>query len=248
MISYLRMVQVEFFKSKRSFIWIIVFIAPLVMIFYGASNYVKFQEVLVHQHEHAWVKLYVQIVIWYSILLYPMSIGVLGVLLSRTEHAENTWKYILALPYHRNTVYLSKLANLLVMTGISISFFSIGILLCGFILNVPGSVPYTIILGNTFLGWVTSWPILSIQLWLSIRFSGVGIPMAISAITSIIGVIVTNSQYAKFYIWSYPALSMLPKGEGFDTESSLFIFVVSIFLFFMTNLIAIFDFVKRDIA
>ncbi|MEI3601145.1 ABC transporter permease [Oceanobacillus sp. AG] len=245
--AYFRMVNVEIFKLKRSFIWLIIIIAPLAMILNGSSNFIRFQDMLTKGDDAAWLKLYVQIVIWFGILLYPMSIGVLSILISRTEHAENSWKYLLALPFHRSTIYLAKLTNLMLLTGISILFLSFGIYLSGEIIGVQGSVPYTLIFGNTLVGWVASWPIISIQLWLSIRFSGIGIPMGISAITAIIGVIVTNSQYAKLYIWSYPALSMLPKGEGFDTFSSLSIMVISSILFIIFTVVSISDFKKRDI-
>ncbi|MFC4767344.1 ABC transporter permease [Effusibacillus consociatus] len=246
MIRFIRALKVEFFKLKRSFAWWFVILAPLLMVLNGASNFNRFQSLFL-AGGGAWLKLQVQIVLWYSILLLPLSIGVLSMLLNRMEHSENSWKHLLALPIPRSIVYLAKLTNQLILTGISLLILAIGIFVSGFMLGISDPVPYSSILKGIVTGWVACWPIVAIQFWLSIRFPGIGVPMGFSAATAISGVLLTQSKYGKFYLWSYPALSMLPSDQGIQVLTSIYLFVVSLGMFVVCTSFGLWEFNGRDI-
>ncbi|WP_028594392.1 ABC transporter permease [Paenibacillus assamensis] len=245
--TYVRVLRVEFFKLRRSLVWLVVILAPVIMVLNGDMNFMRFESVLVKEEGTAWLKLYVQIVLWYSILLLPMSIGILGILMSRTEHADGSWKYLLSLPIPKSVIYMAKMTVLILLTGVSILLLLLGVFVSGKWLGIEEGFPYSVILVKGLLGWLMCWPIIAIQQWLSIRYPGIGIPMGISAATAIAGVLITNSQYAGYYLWSYPALNMLPSGEGFDVLSIGSSVGIAIPLFIVLAGLGLWSFIRRDV-
>ncbi|WP_026584790.1 ABC transporter permease [Bacillus sp. J33] len=205
--------MMELMKLKRSYVWLLMCAAPLLMVTFGAYNFVRYQDVFLQGNAVPWEKLLGQIVTFYGLLLLPLSIAVMAVWLARIEHSENNWKYLFTLPMHLKSIYIAKTIIHIGFVGLSMFILYVGTIGAAIIVGV-GNIPYGTMAVNTLICWVTCLPILALQMILSIRFPNIGVPVGISLAASITSVVITNSAYGKYYFWSLPSLTLIPNSGG----------------------------------
>ncbi|WP_257349947.1 ABC transporter permease [Pseudalkalibacillus decolorationis] len=228
--DFINVLKMEFLKLKRSYVWLLMCVAPLLMVVFGAYNFVRYQDVFLQGDAVPWQKLLGQIVTFYGLLLLPLSIAVMAVWLARIEHSENNWKHLFTLPLNLKAIYLAKTIIHILLVGISMLILYLGTIIAANIVNV-GDIPLKAMAINSLICWATCLPILALQMLLSIRFSNIGIPVGISLAASITSVVITNSAYGKYYFWSLPSLTLMPNSEGMRNLTIPYSLSVSIIAF-----------------
>ncbi|MBD1383218.1 ABC transporter permease [Metabacillus arenae] len=228
--NFFNVLKMEFLKLKRSYVWLFMIAAPLLMVIFGAYNFVRYQDVFLKGNAVPWEKLLGQIVTFYGLLLLPLSIAVMAVWLSRIEHSENNWKYLFTLPMDLKLIYAAKSIIHILLVGLSMLILYLGTIIAATIVNV-GVIPYQSLAVSTLICWVTCLPILALQMILSIRFPNIGIPVGISLAASIASVVITNTSYGQYYFWSLPSITLLPSSEGTGNVSALYLLSVSLVAF-----------------
>ncbi|MGM0851032.1 MAG: ABC transporter permease [Bacillota bacterium] len=208
-----RVLMMEMMKLKRSYVWLLMCVAPLLMVTFGAYNFVRYQDVFLQGNAVPWEKLLGQIVTFYGLLLLPLSIAVMAVWLARIEHSENNWKYLFTMPVNLKSIYITKTIIHIGLVGLSMVILYIGTIGAAIIVGV-GNIPYGTTAVNVLICWITCLPILALQMILSIRFPNIGMPIGISLAASITSVVITNSAYGKYYFWSLPSLTLIPNSEA----------------------------------
>ena len=243
---FIQILQMEFRKLKRSYSWLLMFTAPLLMVAFGAYNFVRYKDVFLQGNAIPWEKLISQIVTFYGLLLLPLSIGVLAVWLARIEHAENNWKYLLTLPINRTYIYIAKTIIHILLVGLSMIILYVGIIIAGKLVSV-GDIPYQTMFLKILSCWVTCLPLLAIQMILSIRFTNIGIPVGVGLAASIATIIISNSAAGRYYFWSFPYFSLLPNNEKAGSISPVYMMVFSTCVFIIVILMGCFKFRKQEV-
>ena len=240
-----RVLMMELMKLKRSYVWLLMVVAPLLMVTFGTYNFVCYQDIFLRGNAVPWEKLLGQIVTFYGLLLLPLSIAVMAIWLARIEHSENNWKYLFTMPVNLKSIYISKTIIHIGLVGLSLVIFYIGTVGAAIVVDV-GNIPYGTMAVNVLICWITCLPILALQMILSIKFSNIGIPIGVSLAASIISVVITNTVYGKYYFWSLPSLTLIPNSEGLRNLTISYSLTLSLIAFGFIMIIGYWFFRKQE--
>ncbi|WP_141430924.1 ABC transporter permease [Bacillus sp. 03113] len=224
----------EFLKMKKSTIWLLIFISPIL-----ASLTIAFGD------QEDWSYAYAIMTLVHAVLFLPLLTGVFSAFVCRFEHIGGGWKQLLALPVSRRNVYIVKLLIVFGLLAITQILFLLGLMLVGHVRHYSGDIPWEMILKGLIGGWIACMPLAALQLYVSVAWSSFAAPLAVNVIFTLPNILIVNSEkYAPFYPWAQPFLAMTPSsgGEGimnFNVSSeTLFIVIIGGFLlFFLSGLV-----------
>lgn len=138
-------------------------------------------------------------------------------MICRYEHREGGWKQLLALPVTRGKVFLSKYLLLLLLVFAMQLLYLISIYLVGIIEGITDPFPMDIVWKTIVGGWLATFPLIALQLWVSIAFKSFAAPFAINVIFTLPTVLVINSErFGPYYPWGQPFLMMNIGGSTGD--------------------------------
>ncbi|WP_010274251.1 ABC transporter permease [Paenibacillus senegalensis] len=208
-------IQAEWYKLRKTKGMLVWLAGPLVGLAMGLLN----GGMDLDPGVNAW---YLQLVysnIVYALLFLPLITAVLASLICRYEHQAGGWKHLLALPITRGQLFVAKYSLLLFLVFVMQILYMGSIYLAGKFNGFADPFPLAIVWKSIFGGWVAAFPLLALQLGLSILFRSFAIPLAINVIFTLPTLLVVNSnKVAPYYPWAQP-FSMMYIREG---ESSLF--------------------------
>lgn len=226
--------QAEWFKLRKSNILWILFVGPLVGLFIGLTgNFIETEEV------NQW---YITVLIMnftYSILFLPLITGVLASIICRYEHQAGGWKQLLALPVTRGKVFLAKYTLLMLLVLVIQLLYFGAVYAVGMIEGFTDPFPNEILWKSIVGGWVATFPLVALQLWLSIYFKSFAAPFAVNVIFTLPTILVVNSErFGPYYPWAQPFSMMYIGGNTEDTffvpwEQLLTVVGGSFILFFL---------------
>lgn len=238
---------VEWMKMKRLKIWLIGLLASLIAVSLALSNFFGNIDVFMKSPEkNGWIEAWTQIQIFYGSLILPILTGVYTAFICRSEHISGGWKQLLALPVKRSNVYISKMILVFMLLALT-QCITLGLFLgIGSVSGVPSEIPWLTLFEFIARGWFATFPLVAIQMMMSIRWSSFGVPLAVNIALSIPVLPLSYSKYGQYYPWALPNLSMSPIDESPITSPSVFYMIV-IVLFIVMVLMGCRHFVKRDI-
>lgn len=225
-------VKSEWLKFRKSNIWILLFISPLLSTVLGLlENY--------DDTPMKWFSLYSSVISAHSLLFLPLLTGIFSAFVCRYEHQDGGWKQLLALPVSRSQVFLAKGFLVTIFLAITqllilISWYTIGTIK-GFTDPFPTELVWKGILG----GWIACLPLTALQLWISTAWASFAAPLAINVILTLPNILVANSaKYGPWYPWAQPFLMMISKQGDMgslyvSTETLLYVVVGSFLVFFL---------------
>ncbi len=144
-------------------------------------------------------------------ILYPLFLILITVLVNNTEHSNNSWKHIFALPVSKTTIYRSKYLFVLLLVFFSICIYTILILAYGNALAwfrpelnfVP--FEYTLrILNLVAQGFAAALGILSIQFFVSWRWRSVVVPIGLGMAMFVFSMVLSRWEYIVYFPYAYP--------------------------------------------
>lgn len=194
----------EWYKLFKSKVLIVILVVPLIVLFAGLT---ADQEVSGPGTE--WLTMISVMNATYGLLFLPLMTGVLAGIICRYEHQEGGWKQLLALPLTRVNVFVAKYALLLIiMAGIQLLYvaaiYGAG-LMRGFTEPFPTEILIKIALG----GWVATFPLIALQLWVSIMWKSFAAPFVVNVIFTLPAVLIVNSErFGPYYPWTQPFMMM----------------------------------------
>lgn len=171
-----------------------------------------------------------------------LAITLICSILAETEHQAQGLKLIFSMPINRFAFYIQKA----VLAGILM-------LLCCFLIlmgftaiwhfSTEEPLPFLFLSKQIFGGLFASFPILSLQLYLSFRFSNQTFPMALGCMGAVSSLFLARNgeQILYFLPWAYPSMAS-PFLEGYKVfimlgiTVGLFFLVTGAFLFSNTEL------------
>lgn len=235
----------EWLKMRHQHLWIIVLFVPLLGASLGGFNFISSYDQLV-QGEDEWIELWSQTSFFYAIFLYPILSGIFAAFICRSDHLHGGFKMTLSLPVSRKKLYMSKFLMLITILLLTQIILLIMCVLLGLLFNINNQIPWSFFLRATIFGWLATFPLASIQLWLSISTKSFGIPVGINLFLTLgsLAAIVLNVNM--IYPWSQPQQAMLSPDEGGIGSYPLFFSLIFV-MFIVTFLLGMWRFSRKDI-
>jgi len=205
---------VERLKLKRSNLWLLYFIGPILGVALAYINFFKNYDLLMQPGDNAWIEVWTQAALFMGPFLLPILVGIYSALICRSEHAGGGWKQLLVLPVKHSVVFLGKfitVVHMVIITMLILLIFFIGF---GYIKGIKDTLPIFTISGYIINGIIACLPLILLQLIISIRAKTFGIPLAISIVFTLPAIIVASTPLGQIYPWTQPMLAMSPKDES----------------------------------
>lgn len=242
--SLWKTIHVEFYKFRKTWIWFVLFVSPILA---GCSGLVNYYENSDSKKPESWLLLYDQMIIpVHGMLFLPLLTGVIAALICRYEHLQGGWKQYLSQPVKRWQVYLVKFGLAAVAIAMIQLLMLVALLAAGTITGIDQAFPLVEIVKSLLGGWVAAFPLIALQLWVSTAWSSFAAPMAINVICTLPSILISQSAtYGPFYPWSQPLLAMLPSEESggflFVSVETLFVVIIGSFIVFFVGGLTFFN-------
>lgn len=222
-----RCISVELMKLRRSRIWLILMILPIISVLIGSVNFYLNQGVL----KYEWYSLWSQVSLFYGEFFLPILIAICCGYMWRLEHFNKNWNMIMAAPISAVWIFLSKLmvAGLLLIfvQGLLFLLYFLGGTLMGLSSKLPRELP-----GWLLRGWIAVITISALQLALSMRIRSYATTVGIGLCASFIGLGMYIANLGLFF-----PHSMMVVGMGVISQKS--ISPGDMIIFFIMNIIYI---------
>lgn len=211
MVSYLRLMSAEPLKYRRSAVKGLVLGVPALfsaLTFLGSlisgnramggegANIDAGWNVLGHSFSGVWLAFVV-----------PLGVIILAALACHQMQSEGMWRAALMQPVERGSVYLAHLSGVALWVLGGTLIFSAGLLFTGLVV-FGGPVHWDVVLGLPLAGWITSLPMLAVQIWLGTRIRNIAIPMAVGMGGYVCGLVGNALHIGYAFPWIYPTLIM----------------------------------------
>lgn len=198
------MLQTELKKLQHSYIWIATLVLPLISVFMGSGNYYMNTELL----KEKWYDLWVQVSLFFSYFFYPTMVALFAAYLCRLENVNNNWKSLLTAPISTFRLYCYKYCSIILLTILSLLFlFSLYIISGKFILRLDTPLPPE--LSTWFIGSIfAAFPLAAVQLFLSLLLKNFAIPIGISLLGGVSGLLFAAKGYGMFNPYSLTSIAV----------------------------------------
>lgn len=207
----LSILQSEWYKLRKSRIISIIFVGPLVALMIGLSFNL---DIKVEVNE--WYLSLLSINLTYALLFLPLITGVLASVICRYEHQAGGWKQLLALPVTRGKVFMAKYVLLMLLVLVIQLLYLAAVYGVGVMKGFTDPFPIDIVWKSMLGGWVATFPLVALQLWMSILFKSFAAPFAVNVVLTLPSILVINSErFGPYYPWAQP-FSMMYIGGNTD--------------------------------
>ena len=227
----------EFLKLRKSSIWMLIFISPILSFLLGFADLSEIPDVGKHQ----WTATLGMMTVSHAILFLPLLTGIFSSFICRYEHAGGGWKQLLSLPVTRTNVYIVKVFIVSFLIAATQILFLAGLFFIGWMKGYPADIPWGTISASVIGGWVACLPLIALQMFVSVAWSSFAAPLAVNVIFTIPNMLIVNSEtFGPYYPWAQPFLMMMPNSaENFGalnvSTETLFIVIVGSFVLFIAS-------------
>lgn len=197
----LSMMSSEWMKLRKSNITPIILTGPFIGLVIGLTS--NLTESINEMNE--WTVSLIVMNLTYALLFLPLITGVLASLICRYEHQAGGWKQLLSLPVHRTNVFLSKYIVVMILVLVMQTLYLGAIFAVGMIKGYTDHFPMIIVVKSIFGGWIATFPLVALQLWLSTMWKSFAAPFACNIFFTLPTILVVNSErFGPYYPWAQP--------------------------------------------
>lgn len=206
----------ELYKIKRSPLWLICLITPVLAVGIGAANYQANRD----QLDSHWGSFTAQTGLFYSLLFFAVSAGIVGSALWSSDRKARNWSLLLSIQPNALKLVVSKLIAAVVVLGIMHLTFSFLTIASGLLMGIP-EVDVVGHLFNSLFPLIALIPLAAAQNLFACAMRSFGGPIAVCMALSIVGFAVISSPTAALFrfvlphalgtyslAWSSPAFAM----------------------------------------
>ncbi len=179
-----RCIRAELIKLRRSFIWIVFLILPVISAVMGCFNYLQNLEILTSQ----WYSLWTQVTLFYSNFFFPPLIAVYCSYLWRLENFNHNRNALFTSPIPISTLYMSQFLAIAAITLATQLWIGCLYLIIGLLIGLPGLPPAQILFW-LLRGCIGGLAIAALQLLLSAVWRSFALPIAIALLAGVFGVV-----------------------------------------------------------
>lgn len=209
-----QILQAEWYKLRKSKIsWVFV-VGPLIALFSGLSATMVIEKYEINE----WYLTLMVMNFTYALLFLPLLTGVLAGLICRYEHQAGGWKQLLATPITRGQIFVAKYVILMAVILIIQLIYLVAVFAVGWIKGFSDPFPFAIIWKTILGGWLATFPLVALQLGLSVMWKSFAAPFAVNVVFTLPNIFAVNSdQFGPYYPWAQPFLMMYIGGGEGDT-------------------------------
>lgn len=192
--------RAEFYKSKRTGLWLTSLLLPI-------GTLLLFSMLIVLSNQNSFVKIKITLLGTLLTVVLPLALGILTTMSVRLETKDRGIENLLVLPMRKSQPYLSKILFLFTINLIIVAIIA-GCFFCfTFLLDADDSAfSLSEELYRFGLVWLGCCLVVSVQFCLSAFIKGILIPLGINFVFSLSGYLVAASKYANYDFWAYPYL------------------------------------------
>lgn len=201
----MRMFRSEWMKIRRSVVWLLVAVSPLIAALFGLFAAKK-------GGDFPWLEALSLMSVLHAMLFLPLLAGVYAAMICRYEHTGGGWKAMLAMPVSRTQVYVVKFVIVMLMLAATQLLLLIVLLLVGFARGFSDPIPWRELASSFLGGWIACLPLAALQLFVSVAFQSFAAPLAVNVVLTLPNMLVVNSaRVGPYYPWAQPMLAMIPR-------------------------------------
>ena len=156
-----------------------------------------------------------------AIFLLPIGIILATSLIAQLEFKNNTWKQLHTTPQYLTTIFVAKLAVIVVMMVQFLSLFDVAIYLIGIIPHLilgptlpQQSFPFYYFLEKTSYFFIDCLPIIALQYLISLQFKNFLVPLSVGLGLQIAALIATEWKYGYTIPYTYCPLNFMALRKG----------------------------------
>lgn len=203
-------IQLEFLKLRRTLVWLLVLVAPLLT----AAMVGLIQ---LRQPSQTWMESYANAAGLWGFFVLPMTVTALTALLAQVEHQTSMWDVIFALPVARAKVFFAKAIVAAGLTGcMSCLLIAASLLVIWAARAIHGSAVFAPILFGQFAlivaaMWAAAGLMTIVQLWVALRFKSFLAPLCLGLAGTFVSIASMGAKPAIIVPWATP-LSVMTNG------------------------------------
>lgn len=172
------MFRAECLKLKRSSLWVVAFVLPLLAVVTGSANFYGNQHVLTSGFD----SLTAQIGLFYSLLFFSIGVACLASAAWRMEHSGTNWNLLLTTNDRLLQLVLAKAGAItLGVAGMQVVLVTLTYLSGSLILGATGTISSTFFL-VVLVSVVTALPLVTLQSLLAMAMRSFAAPVALCVI------------------------------------------------------------------
>lgn len=183
------MFRAELTKLKRSSIWIIALVLPILAVVTGTINLASNPDAL----DSGWASFTSQVVLFYGLLFYSMGISLLVATVWRMEHRGTNWNLLMTATAEPIRLVAAKICVVLIPVAFMQAVLIAGAAVSGtFILQLDETFPWEFALVS-LVALVAALPLIALQSLLSMLLKSFATPVALCLLGCVIGVAAVTS-------------------------------------------------------
>ena len=202
--GFVSLVAAEAIKLKRSSVWAVTVLLPLLAVVSGSVNYSINSGML----PRTWVALTSQITVFYAMMFCSLGVALLASAVWRVEHRGTSWNAMRTTPHTATAVALAKtlvlFAPLLVMQVILVVLAWIS---GTFFMGLGPAMPVSFTV-SALLGVLAAAPLIAVQSLLSMLMRSFAAPVAVAFIGCAVGIGLAAAQSPLAYVIPQGILNM----------------------------------------
>ncbi|MBP8919531.1 MAG: ABC transporter permease [Micropruina sp.] len=182
--------RAELVKLRRSAVWAIAPILPLMAVFTGTMNVLGNAGTL----DSGWASLTSQVTLFYGLMFFSIGVGLLAATVWRSEHRGSNWNLLVTGTRRPLLLVLAKIAAIAVPVAFMQLVLIAGTLAAGvLVLRLDGPIPWEFA-GTCALSVVIAFPLVATQSLLSMLIRTFAAPVAICLAGCVVGLATVMSE------------------------------------------------------
>ena len=187
----------DLLKFRRSHMWAVLTLVPLIAVAIGGGNYAGNQG----QLDAGWTSYLSQIMLFYGMIFMTAGIAIIASAAWRVEHRGHNWHSLLTSTRSAGTLTASKIAAITIAVAAMQAVLVVLAIGVGFVLGVPGTPPGSF----SVVALLSLLPAAAVSAWQSFlsmvirNFTG---PVALALVASIFsfGALASGATFARFVL------------------------------------------------
>jgi len=206
--------RAELLKLKRTLAFWLIFLAPAVILLLQLAMYFDHAEYYLNQDGlNPWKNFNQTMLVYWAFMMLPLFVTLESALVANLEHAHHNWKLLYVQPVSRWAVYIAKWIVNVMLVALSMLILLGFMLLGGNIIHLvypeylfEAGFPWSSTIQQLALVFAASLSIISVHVWVSMRWSSFVVACATGVGATIAAVFAFGSDYAIYYPWTIPGM------------------------------------------
>lgn len=228
---FLRCLQAELQKCRRSPVWLAFVLLPVFPAILGTGNYLGNLQVL----DDAWYSLWSQHTLFSSMFFLPALLGVFCAWQWRLEHTDHNWNSFLTAPVPVEDLYLAKLVWAAVMSILAQVWIGALFVLSGKIVGLTSPIPPQLP-GWLLCGAIGGISVCAVQLYFSLVIRAFAPPVAFGLAGGIVGLMATAQGLGYVFPYSLLCVGMRANNPRMELDCAPFLLSTGIYTVVFTSL------------